>query len=29
KSNRLMPQTRWVERIVLVLEIDYEDLFKR
>ncbi|HEM3258696.1 transcriptional regulator, partial [Streptococcus suis] len=24
-----MPQTRWVERIVLVLEIDYEDLFKR
>ncbi|HEM2793284.1 transcriptional regulator [Streptococcus suis] len=29
KSNRLMPQTRWVERIVLVLDIDYEDLFKR
>ncbi|MTV97138.1 transcriptional regulator, partial [Streptococcus pneumoniae] len=27
--NRLMPQTRWVERIVLVLDIDYEDLFKR
>lgn len=29
KSNRLMPQIRWVERIVLVLDIDYEDLFKR
>ena len=29
KSNHLMPQTRWVERIVLVLDIDYEDLFKR
>ncbi|MDG3133169.1 transcriptional regulator [Streptococcus suis] len=29
KSNRLMPQTRWVERIVLVLDIDYADLFKR
>ncbi|MDW8586209.1 transcriptional regulator [Streptococcus suis] len=29
KANRLMPQTRWVERIVLVLDIDYEDLFKR
>ncbi|MDW8682720.1 transcriptional regulator [Streptococcus suis] len=29
KSNRLMPQTRWVERIILVLDIDYEDLFKR
>lgn len=29
KPNRLMPQTRWVERIVLGLDIDYEDLFKR
>ena len=29
KSNRLMPQLKWVERIVAVLEIDYEDLFRR
>ncbi|MFX3739718.1 transcriptional regulator, partial [Streptococcus suis] len=29
KSNRLMPQNRLVERIVLVLDIYYEDLFKR
>lgn len=28
-SNQLMPQTRWVERIVQVLDIDYEDLFRR
>ncbi|HEO0885669.1 TPA: transcriptional regulator [Streptococcus agalactiae] len=29
KSNQLMPQAKWVERIVFVLEIDYEDLFRR
>ena len=29
KSNRLMPQTKWVEKIVVVLGIDYEDLFRR
>ncbi|MEQ9764640.1 transcriptional regulator [Streptococcus jiangjianxini] len=29
KSHRLMPQVRWVERLVVVLEIDYEDLFRR
>lgn len=29
KSHHLMPQLKWVERIVIVLEIDYEDLFKR
>lgn len=29
KSRRLMPQGKWVEKIVTVLEIDYEDLFRR
>ena len=29
KSHRLMPQGKWVETIVSVLEIDYEDLFRR
>lgn len=29
RSHRLMPQTKWVERLVVVLEIDYEDLFRR
>lgn len=29
KSHRLMPQVKWVEKIVSVLEIDYEDLFRR
>ena len=29
KSHRLMPQGKWVETIVTVLEIDYEDLFRR
>ena len=29
KSHRLMPQVKWEERIVSVLEIDYEDLFRR
>lgn len=29
RSHRLMPQTKWVERIVVVLDIDYEDLFRR
>ena len=29
KSHRLMPQVKWVETIVTVLEIDYEDLFRR
>lgn len=29
RSQRLMPQTKWVERIVVVLDIDYEDLFRR
>ncbi|HEQ8252802.1 TPA: transcriptional regulator, partial [Streptococcus pyogenes] len=29
KSHRLMPQGKWVEKIVTVLEIDYEDLFRR
>ena len=29
KSHRLMPQVKWVETIVIVLEIDYEDLFRR
>lgn len=29
KSLRLMPQGKWVEKIVTVLEIDYEDLFRR
>lgn len=29
KSHRLMPQIKWVEKIVSVLEIDYEDLFRR
>ena len=29
KSPRLMPQGKWVEKIVTVLEIDYEDLFRR
>lgn len=29
KSNQLMAQAKWVERIVFVLEIDYEDLFRR
>ncbi|MER0123712.1 transcriptional regulator [Streptococcus sp. ZJ93] len=29
RSHRLMPQTKWVERIVVVLGIDYEDLFRR
>ena len=27
--HRLMPQVKWVEKIVSVLEIDYEDLFRR
>ncbi|MGT2800367.1 hypothetical protein [Streptococcus marmotae] len=29
RSHRLMPQAKWVERIVVVLGIDYEDLFRR
>lgn len=29
KSHSLMPQGKWVEKIVSVLEIDYEDLFRR
>lgn len=29
QSHRLMPQTKWVERIVVVMDIDYEDLFRR
>ena len=29
KSHRLMPHGNWVEKIVTVLEIDYEDLFRR
>ncbi|OTN82268.1 transcriptional regulator [Enterococcus faecium] len=29
RSHRLMPQTKWVERILVVLGIDYEDLFRR
>ena len=29
QSHRLMPQVKWVEKIVSVLEIDYEDLFRR
>lgn len=29
KFHRLMPQVKWVETIVTVLEIDYEDLFRR
>lgn len=29
KSHQLMPQIKWVERLVKVLEIDYEDLFRR
>ena len=29
KSHRLTPQGKWVEKIVTVLEIDYEDLFRR
>ena len=29
KSHRLMPQSKWVEKIVSILEIDYEDLFRR
>ncbi|HEM2900585.1 transcriptional regulator [Streptococcus suis] len=29
KSTCQMPQTKWVEKIVLVLEVDYEDLFRR
>lgn len=29
KSICQMPQTKWVEKIVLVLEVDYEDLFRR
>ncbi len=29
KSHRLMPQVKWVERLVVVLDIDYEDLFRR
>ena len=28
-SHRLMPQVQWVEKIVSVLEMDYEDLFRR
>ncbi|CKJ54872.1 Uncharacterised protein [Streptococcus pneumoniae] len=29
KSHHLMPQVKWVEKVVSVLEIDYEDLFRR
>lgn len=29
KSQCLMPKTKWVERIVMVLDIDYEELFMR
>lgn len=29
KSAGQMPQTKWVEKIVAVLEVDYEDLFRR
>lgn len=29
KSNHHMPQVQWVDRIVLILDIEYEDLFKK
>ncbi|EFY02723.1 Uncharacterised protein [Streptococcus dysgalactiae subsp. dysgalactiae] len=29
KNHRIMPQVKWVEKMVTVLEIDYEDLFRR
>ena len=29
KMEQRMPQSPWVERIVQVLDLDYEDLFRR
>lgn len=29
KTEQRMPQAHWVERIVVVLDLDYEDLFRR
>ncbi|HEW5787364.1 TPA: transcriptional regulator, partial [Streptococcus pneumoniae] len=29
KMEQRMPQSSWVERIVQVLDLDYEDLFRR
>lgn len=29
KNEELLPQIRWVDRIVRVLDIDYEELFRR
>ncbi|HGR2658172.1 TPA: transcriptional regulator, partial [Streptococcus pneumoniae] len=29
KMEQRMPQSPWVERIVQILDLDYEDLFRR
>jgi|GEM_PF-607706 hypothetical protein len=29
KTVQIMPQTKWVEKIVQILEIDYEELFQK
>lgn len=29
KAASIMPQTQWVDKIVQILEIDYEELFQR
>lgn len=29
KSNRQFPQLKWVDRMIQILDIDYEDLFRR
>ncbi|HEO6695218.1 transcriptional regulator [Streptococcus loxodontisalivarius] len=29
KSEKRIPQSQWVEQIVCILDLDYEDLFRR